>query len=180
MRPVRLEFVPTVPYRRPLGALLAVIAVLIMAGGWTWSQQSAERQRLMQSTQALKVQIEQASRGGAASEAAAQTPAHRAAMQLLEHDWNELYDLLEGLEVPGARLLLLSAALGPERVRIEVELTDWAVVPPLTDALNQGGLGRWELVSASAVDSAVGGAGRIRAVWEQIESHLATRRAPGR
>lgn len=82
-------------------------------------------------------------------------------------DWNVLFDRLEGLKVPGVRLVSVQAGVHPHSVRVEFELDGWTRVSELNEALNQPlGMMRWHLVSVAPAGGAGLMSGGVRGVWQ--------------
>lgn len=167
MKPFHIDFM----HRRPRQLANALVwlggATVVVSGVFWWSwwqQESALRSEL----HTVELQLAKL-REPVKQEPVSAPPVWMVeADALLRHDWNELHDLLEGIHLPGVRLLSVRAAAHPYAVHLEYQVESWPRVAELTEALQgDGSKGRWALQSvASGGASGMASSGGVRAVWE--------------
>lgn len=169
MKPLHIHFVTRRP--RFLAAGVVIVLVLALAAGasleWRARAARADVQTKMAELNAnIRGALEVRKPEGSAQ---AEPPWVQEADATLRHDWNKLMGGLEGIDMPGVRLLSVQAGTYPDKVRVEYQLDGWTRVAELSYALNhmKAPLGHWSLISVGASNSQTMSGSDIRAVWER-------------
>lgn len=169
MKPLHIHFVT----RRPRFLAAGVVAVLLLAlsaGAWLeWRARAARadvQKQMAELNANIRGALEVRKPEGSPQ---AEPPWVQEADATLRHDWNRLMGGLEGIVLPGVRLLSIQAGTYPDQVRVEYQLDGWTRVAELSYALNhmKASSGHWSLISVGASNSQTPSGPGIRAVWER-------------
>lgn len=164
MKPVRIQFVE--PRAWKVIWLVTAVFLLSIAGftGWQVWQQHQIRQGLQAELDRLQAEL----KARAAPVAPAVNPreaSEKAALRLMQRDWNRLYDAIEHPDLAHVRLVQLTFDAETGEARLEYELKDMTEGASVTAALNTtSGPNVWQLERLNTDGSATG-AGKTRGVW---------------
>ena len=164
MRPVHIDLVPSSAWQ--VIWLIAAVFMLSIAGltGWqVWKQRQVQS-----GLQAELVRLQAELRLGAVPEEPVVNPreaSERAALRLMQRDWNLLFDTVENPALSDVRLVQLSFDSDTGQARVEYEIVEIATGPLVTSALNENTSGVVWRLEQLKTSPATTSANKVRGTW---------------
>lgn len=166
MKPVKIQFVAPRAWKFIWSITAVALLALLSHTGWRLWQQHQLRTGLQAELAQLQAQLK-ASSGPKSPEIDPHHASERAALHLLQRDWNRLFDAVENPALDQVRLVRMSMNADSGEARLEYELESFAHAPLVTAALNDpaaSAVWRLERVDAGVVRQDPGG-GTVKGVW---------------